>query len=224
MGRVLAALLPLAIVVAVSPVPIVAVVLMLLTPRAGTAGAGFLGGWVVGIAGTTTAVLLLAGDPAPGGGDRSSGAASWMALLLGVLLVALAARQWRSRPAPGEEPVLPRWLAAVDRVTAVRAGALGLALSAVNPKNLLVCIAAGVVIADASLSAAEDTRVVLLFTGAAVSTVAVPVLAHAVGRRRMSGPLARLRDGLVAHDRAVTAGLLLVIGVVLLGQGSTAVR
>jgi hypothetical protein len=212
MGRVVAALLPLAVVVAVSPVPIIAVVLMLLTPKAVGTSAGFLAGWVAGIAGVTTGFLLLAGDPAPGSGSRPSEAASWVEIVLGVLLLSLAGRQWRSRPAPGEEPGIPRWLAVTDRITAVRAGGLGLALSAVNPKNLLVCVAAGLVIADGGLSAAKGAGAVVVFTVIAASSVALPVLAYAVGGRRMSGPLGSLRRGLIAHSSVVTAALLLAIG------------
>jgi threonine/homoserine/homoserine lactone efflux protein len=219
MGSVVTALLPLAVVVAVSPVPIIAVVLMLLTPRAAGTSAGFLVGWVVGIAGVTTGFLLLAGDPAPGNASLTSDVAAWVELVLGVLLLALAARQWRSRPAPGEEAGLPRWLSATDRITAGRAGGLGLALSAANPKNLLVSVAAGLVIAEGNLSSAQGTWAVVAFTLTAASTVAVPVLAYAVGRRRMSGPLGSLRRWLIAHSSVVTAALLLVIGAVLLAQG-----
>jgi Sap, sulfolipid-1-addressing protein len=211
------ALLPLAVVVAISPVPIVAVILMLLTPKAGGTSVGFLAGWVAGIAGVTTMVLL-AGDPGPGSG-RSSVAASWVELALGGLLLALAARQWWSRPRRGAEPGAPQWLAAIDRFTAVQAGGLGLVLSAVNPKILLVCVAAGLVIAGGGLSGAEDAWSVVAFTGLAASTVAVPVAAYAVGRRHMAGALESLRRWLTAHSAVVTATLLLVIGVILIGQG-----
>jgi hypothetical protein len=47
----------------------------------------------------------------------------------------------------------------------------------------------------------------------------MPVLAYAVGSRRMAGPLESLRGRLNAHSAAVTAVLVLVIGVVLIGQG-----
>jgi threonine/homoserine/homoserine lactone efflux protein len=221
-GPVVASLLPLAVVVAVSPAPIIAVVLMLLTPRAGGTSAGFLAGWIVGIAGVTAGFLLLAGNTAPSSsGGGASEAASWVQLVLGVLLLTLAAWQWWSRPAPGEEPELPSWLAAIDRFTPVRAGGLGLALSAVNPKNLLVCVAAGLAIAAGGLSAAQGRWAVVVFTTTAASTVAVPVLAYAAGRPRMSGPLESLRGGLIARGRSVAAMLLLVIGVLLLGQALT---
>ena len=215
--QVVGGLLPLAVVVALSPAPIIAVVLMLLTPRAGGTSTSFLVGWVAGLAGVTTLVLLLAGDVAAEGG-RSSEVAAWAELGLGVLLLALAVQQWRSRPRPGEEPELPRWLVAIDRFTAPRAGGLGLALSAVNPKVLLVCIAAGATIAGGGLSGVHATWSVVVFTIIAASTVAVPVLAHAVGRTRMTGPLQLLRGWLTAHGVTTAATLLLVLGVVLVGQ------
>jgi hypothetical protein len=212
-GPMVGALLPLALVVAVSPVPILATILMLLTPRADVTSAGFMVGWIVGIAAVTTVSSLLAGTSSP-----SSTAATWVQVVLGVLLLALAVRQWRSRPRHGAQPRVPAWLAVIDRLTAVRAGGLGLALSAANPKILLVCVAAGLTIAGGGLSAAQGAWSVVLFTITAASTVAVPVLGYAVGRGRMTGPLKSLRSWLTVHSRVVTATLLLLIGLVLIGQ------
>ena len=218
MERVVAALLPLAVVVAISPVPIIAVILMLLAPKARGTGPGFLLGWVVGIAGVTTVVLVLTG-PDPGRSGGSSSAVAWMELGLGVLLLPLAVRQWWSRPEPGAQPGLPRWMAAVDRFTAVRAGWLGLVLLVLNPKALPVCVVAGAAIAGGGLSGAQATWSVVVFTGIAASTVTMPVLAHLVGRKRMTRPLEALRRWLTVPSAVVTAMLLLVIGVVLIVQG-----
>jgi hypothetical protein len=218
-GQVVGALLPLAVVVALSPAPIIAVVLMLLTPRAGGTSASFLVGWVVGLAGVTTVFLLLTGDLARQSSSRSSEVAAWAELGLGVLLLALAVPQWRSRPRAGEERGLPRWMVAIDRFTAARAGGLGLVLSTVNPKVLLVCIAAGATIGGGGLSGVHATWSVVVFTITAASTVAVPVLAYSVGRARMTGPLEVLRSWLTAHGATTAATLLLVLGLVLVGQG-----
>jgi len=211
-------LLPLAVVVAISPVPILAVLLMLLTPKARGTSAGFLAGWLAGIAGVTTAVLLLADEPDPDS-SRSSAVASWLELVLGVLLLLLAARQWRSRPKPGEVPATPRWLAAADRFTAARAGGLGLVLSAANPKALLVCIAAGATIAAGDVEGAQAAWSVVGFTVVAASTVALPVLAFAVSGGRMTAALEALRSWLTVRGAVVTATLLMAIGVILIGQG-----
>jgi threonine/homoserine/homoserine lactone efflux protein len=213
-GQVVGALLPLAFVVAVSPVPILAIILMLLTPRADVTSVGFMVGWIAGIVGVTTVSSLVAGTSSP-----SSTAASWVQVVLGVLLLAFAVRQWRSRPRHDAEPEVPSWLAAIDRLTVVRAGGLGLVLSAANPKNLLVCVAAGLTIAGGGLSAAQGVWSVVLFTITGASTVVVPVLAYALGRERMTGRLESLRSWLTVHSRVVTATLLLLIGVVLIAQG-----
>jgi len=219
MGQVIGDLLPLAVGVAISPIPIITVILLLLGPRAGGTSAGFLVGWVVGIVVTTTVFLLLAGTLDLGSSGEPSAAASWVQLVLGVLLLLLAVRQWQGRPSPGADPVLPRWMTAIDGLTAGKAAGLGLALSAVNPKNLLMCLAAGSTIAGAGLSAGGDVAAVAVFTLLAGCTAIVPVVAYAVGRKRMAGPLESLRAWLTAHNVAVMATLLLVIGAVLVGNG-----
>jgi hypothetical protein len=199
MGQVVGGLLPLALGVAISPIPIIAVILMLLARKAGGTGAGFVAGWVVGIAGATTVVRLLADTLGQGGSDEPSAAASWVELGLGALLVGLAVQQWRSRPTRGSEPALPKWMAAIDRFTAVKA--------------------AGAAVADGGLSAVQDVWSVVVFTAIAASTVVLPVVAYTVGRKRMAGPLESLRTWLTAHGVTVMATLLLVIGAVLIGQG-----
>jgi|tagenome__1003787_1003787.scaffolds.fasta_scaffold20648831_1 hypothetical protein len=217
MGRVVAALLPLAVVVAVSPVPLITVILLMLADRAAGSSAGFLVGWALGIAGATIASLLVVEGTDAGTSGRS--AASWVAVILGMLLLGLATRRWRSRPRSGERPELPSWVGAIDRVTAPRACGLGLLLVAVSPKNLPVCVAAGATIAGSGLSDAQRTLSVAAFTLAAASTVAVPVFAHALLGKRIAGPLESLRRWLTAHSAPVTALLLLVIGAVLIAQG-----
>jgi threonine/homoserine/homoserine lactone efflux protein len=219
MGAVIGDLLPLAVGVAISPIPIIAVILMLLAPKAGSTSTGFLVGWLVGIAGATTLFLLLAGILDEGSSGGPSATASWIKLGLGTLLLLLAAGQWRSRPKPGEKPTLPKWMTAIDRFTAGKAVGLGFLLSAVNPKNLLMCIAAGSTIAGGGLSTAQDVWSVVVFTVIAASTVAVPVIGYAIARKRMAGPLESLRGWLTAHNVAVMATLLLVISVVLIGKG-----
>jgi threonine/homoserine/homoserine lactone efflux protein len=94
-------------------------------------------------------------------------------------------------------------MAAIDTFNAPKAAGLGLALSAVNPKNLLMCVADGTTIAGGNLSGGQEAWSVSVFTLVAACTVAVPVAAYAVGRKRMAGPLESLHTWLTAHDHAV---------------------
>src|SRR5437773_10915906 len=103
MGKAIGALLPAAVGVAISPLPTVAVVLMLVTARGRVNGPTFVIGWLVGVAGAGTILLLLAS-----GGDASEQGqpatwVDWLKVILGILLVLLSLRQGRSRPHEGEE-------------------------------------------------------------------------------------------------------------------------
>ena len=56
MGQAIGALLPSAAAVALSPIPIVAVILMLSTPRAKTNGPAFAVAWMIGLAAVSSVV------------------------------------------------------------------------------------------------------------------------------------------------------------------------
>jgi len=222
MGDVIGQVLPTALGVAVSPVPIIAVILMLLAPRARASSVGFLVGWLVGIVVATSVFVLLAGaldQPA----DGPSAVVGWIKVVLGVLLFAAAVKQFRGRPRDGEQAALPKWMAAVDSMTAGRAFGLGALLSGVNPKNLDLCLAAGATIGAAELTAAGAVIAVAVFTVLAASTVAVPVLAYALAADRMAKPLDALRGWLVQENAVIMVVLLAVLGVSLLGSGISAI-
>jgi threonine/homoserine/homoserine lactone efflux protein len=218
-GAVIGDLLPLAVVVAVSPVPIIAAILMLLAPRAGSTSLGFLLGWVLGVVVAVTVFLVIAAHTGMGTTGAPSTASLWVKLLLGIALIALAARQWRRRPHPGDAVALPKWMSAIDAFTPAKAAGLGFLLAAVNPKNLAMAIAAGVTIAGGHLSAGGNVVAVAGFTVIACCTVAVPVIGYRLAADRMRAPLDRLKTWLEVNNAAVMSVLLLVIGAVLAGKG-----
>src|ERR1700754_1936489 len=104
MADAIGQVLSLAVGVAIRPVPIIAVVLMLATPRGRVNGPAFLGGWLLGLAAVGTIVLVASGSA---GASQDDGApatwVSWLKIALGLLLLAVAVKQWRGRPRAGEE-------------------------------------------------------------------------------------------------------------------------
>ncbi|GLI27405.1 membrane protein [Agromyces rhizosphaerae] len=219
MGAVIGSILPLAVGIAISPIPIVAAILMLLSPRAKGTSIGFLAGWIVGISLATTVFTLLSAALPERDEDASRPVTAVVQLVLGLGLLVVALRQWRGRPADGEEPDLPKWMGAIDTMTAVRGLGLGVLLSAVNPKNLLLAAGGGVEIGGAGLDVGAVVVCVVVFTALAASTVAVPVVGYLVASAAMTEPLGRLREWLVQHNASIMAVLLLVLGVVLIGKG-----
>lgn len=218
-GDVIGEVLPLALGVAVSPIPVVAAILMLLSPRARGAGVGFLIGWVAGIVVVVTAFTLLSSFLAEKDPDASKPVQGIIKLVLGGLLLLLAWRQWRDRPRGEAAPALPTWMSAIDTLTPVKGTGLGFLLSALNPKNLIMSAGAGIAIGGGALATGQVVATILVFTVIAASSVGIPVIAYLVASDRTAGPLEALRGWLVRENAVVTAMLLLIIGVAMIGKG-----
>jgi threonine/homoserine/homoserine lactone efflux protein len=217
-GQALGQLLPLAIGVALSPVPIIAVILMLFSARASSNGPAFLLGWVIGI-GAVVAIALVSADAASVSTESdASNASSWVKLAFGVLLALGGVRQWRARPATGEEPPMPKWMRGIDTFTAPKALGLASLLGALNPKNVLLGAAAGTTIAQADVSGSERWGAWLIFVILGSLTVAIPVLYYLAGGEGAQRTLDSWKTWLQQNNAAVMAVLLLVLGVVLVGQ------
>jgi len=219
MGAVIGEILPLALGVAISPIPIIAAILMLLSPRARVTSVGFLLGWVLGIVVAVTVFTLLSSILPEQDSDASNPAQGTIQLILGALLLLLAVGQWRKRPRRGVEPAMPKWMQAIDKMTFPVAFGLGFLLSAVNPKNLLMGAGAGVDIGSAGLTVGEIVLVIAVFTVIAASTVLVPVVGYLVAASKLREPLDALRGWLEKENAVIMAVLLLVIGVSLIGKG-----
>jgi hypothetical protein len=97
-------------------------------------GPAFLVGWWVGIA--IVGAIVLAVAKAPGATDEGEPATwvSWLELILGVLLLLVALKQWRGRPQGDAEPEMPKWMKALDTFKPPKAGT-GVVLSALNPEE-----------------------------------------------------------------------------------------
>jgi threonine/homoserine/homoserine lactone efflux protein len=219
MGPVIGDVIPLALGVAISPIPIIAAILMLLSPKARGTSLGFLVGWLLGIVVAVVVFTLLSSVLPQGDPDESKPILGTVEIVLGLLLLVLALQQWRGRPKVGTEPALPKWMSAIDTMTGARALVLGFLLSALNPKNLLMGVAAGVAIGSDAQTTAETVVAVIVYTVIAASTVAIPVIAYLAASARMARPLESLRTWLVYNNATIMAVLLLVIGVVLIGKG-----
>ena len=219
MGSVIGEMLPLALGIAISPMPVVGAILMLLSPEAKATSLAFLAGWLGGLVITLLVFTLLASILPERDPNQARPIAGIIKILLGVLLLFLAVRQFRGRPDPDAEPVLPKWMSAIDTMTALRGVLLGFVLSALNPKNLLLGMAGGTVLGAAALPVGESVVAGVVFTAVAGSTVGVPVVAYLVAPQAMASPLGSLRKWLVRNNATVMGVLLLVLGVALAGEG-----
>jgi threonine/homoserine/homoserine lactone efflux protein len=218
-GEAIGDILPLAVGVALSPIPIVTVVLMLVTERARVNGPAFLVGWLVGLAVVGAIVLSIAsGADASGEGDPATWV-SWLKLVLGLLLLLVAANQWRDRPKEGEEAATPKWMATIDQFGPGKALGSGALLSGLNPKNLLLAVGAAAAIAQTGIPAGEQAVAYAVFALIATIGVAAPVVIFFALGDQAPRLLASLKDWMSRNNAVIMAVLLLVIGVKLIGDG-----
>jgi len=217
LSQVIGDFLPSAVGVALSPIPIIAVILMLGTPRARTDGPAFAAGWMVGMIAVAAVVLVLTSSA-----DTSSTASdgvNWVKVAIGILFFVLAGKQWKGRPAKGEVAEMPGWMQAIDEVEPGKAFVLGAALSGLNPKNLALTLAATATISQAGLSTADSVVAVLIFVLIASVTVVGSVLFYLVAEDKARAPLAEIKEFMTEHNAVIMMVILVILGAKLLGQG-----
>ena len=211
--------LPLGVGVALSPIAIIAIVLMLVSQRARANGPLFVLGWLIGLAVVGVIVLAIAG---PTNANDDGEPAKWVSVLkivLGAQLFLVAARQWRSRPRDGAEAPMPKWMGAIDSFTPVKAFGAGAALSGLNPKNLVLAVAAAAAIAQTGISGSEQAIAYAVFTVIGTLGVGIPVGVYFAMGDRAPALLDRLRLWMAHHNAGIMAALCLVIGAKLIGDG-----
>ena len=196
------------------PIPIVATILMLLSPRARSTDRVFIG-WIIAIV-----VLLWRSARCPtccrNRIRRLEPVAAALKIAIGAALVVLGIRKWIRRP--GTRHGRAAWMARVDTMSGRGAMVFGMLLGA-NPKNLLLALAAGVTIGSSGVTIAEEAVAVAVFTAVAAASVAIPVSIYLAAANRMQAPLVTVRQWLVANNATVMSVQSLIIGVVVIGAG-----
>jgi threonine/homoserine/homoserine lactone efflux protein len=218
LSQAIGGLLPAAVAIALSPIPIVAIIVVLATPRARTSGPAFALGWVTGLTVASTLVVVLAIGAQNPDSTTATGV-NWLQVGIGVLFVSMAAKQWRKRPRPGQEPEVPTWMASLDQVPVAKAFGLGVLLSGVNPKNLALCVGAATSIAEQGLSPADTAIAIAVLVAIGSITVVGALVAFLIAPTRAAQPLASLKQYMSDHNAVIMMVVLLLLGAKFLGDG-----
>jgi hypothetical protein len=218
-GDLFLQLLPLAIVCALSPWAIVAVILMLASDRPSNSVA-----WVVGWTLSTLAIGLLI-VLFLGGYDFSSNstpttAACVVQVLLGVLLLLAAGWFWARRPArTGELPKQPGWMRRIGEMSPVWAFLIGAFWI-----NTTVVIAAAVDTLRADLSNGTSIAVFAAFTLITLSGQGALILYAYLLPTKAAIGLKRIREWITRNQQASLAVVALVLAIWFAGQGISGLR
>ena len=142
---------------------------------------------------------------------------SWVKIVLGVLLLLVAARQFRSRPRGGEEPDMPKWMTTIDKTTPLAGFGLARRLRC-QPQE-----------PPAGRSRCRGDRpdrhpggqqalAYLVFAVIATLGVGIPVGIYFALGERSARLLAGLKDWMSEHNNVIMTVLCLIIGAKLIGD------
>ncbi|MFT3715083.1 MAG: GAP family protein [Gordonia sp. (in: high G+C Gram-positive bacteria)] len=218
MNGAIGTVLPYAVGIAISPVPIIGAILLLLTRRARVAGPMYLLGWTLGILAIVVPAALV-GSALPH--DQQANGDGWlskaMPLVIGIVFAYLAYLSWRSVPSKGAQTEQPKWMTAIESMSPGKALVIGFGLGFLNIKGALLDLDAGFSVAGQP--AATQAVAITVFTVIGISTVAVPVIAYLIAGHRMDGMLEAVHTWLAKHGTAVVATLMTMLAAQSLGHG-----
>lgn len=216
MGQAFSALLSPAVGVLISPFPVVGLILILLSDKARNNSISYMCGW---IAGNTVVFLIGMLFMGMGVGQGEPGTVGKVvSLVLGILLILLAVREFMHRPKKGEEPKTPKWFAKMTQIGVTGAAGFGVFLSALNPKNALLSLSAGAGVGALGLSGAQQALSTLLYVAIASASIIVPTIAFLLAGHKLDKVLDTLREWLIQNNAIIMSVLLLMIGLNIIGK------
>lgn len=208
-------LTPIATAVALSPMPVAALLLMLLSKRAKINSVGFLLGWIVGLA-----LLVFIVSYFISASSDSSGSNSIRAIIngvLGVILILFALKEWKGRPKKGEAAHMPKWMAAIDSFSPVKAFAIGVLLATMNFKNTPMGISAATIMSR-SENASEQLGLFTFYLLIGSITILLPTVAFLIFGSHIQGKLESTKEWLVYHNNAIMFVLFFILGAMLISK------
>ena len=199
-----------------SPIVLIATVILLTSGSGRTNGVLFMGGFVLTIAAICTAVLLIADRVVSAQSDQTLE----VLMELGIGLVLLAAA-WTERP--GRDPAegggsrSQRLFARLDGASAPVAFGIG-ALLVVLPKRLAITVLAGMVIATAGLAITDDLVLDGLYVLTASALVWMTVVAALLAGHRSDTLLSNVKSWLMENAQVIVFVVSLGFGILFIGS------
>ena len=203
---------PYAVGVAISPIPIAAILLLLTCRSAAAKGFSFLGGWVVGVAVPMLLLVVLVDRAVVTDSDPLWIAIAEIAIGVAFLLAAVAV--WRRRHRRSEQS--PPWVDSIDSFTTTRSAGLGIVLSGANPKIVALSLGAALAVAESGANAASA---VAGYTAVGAVGVLVPLAVYLASPARAQSTLRRMRAWLGRHEATVLGVLGLLLGALFIRDG-----
>lgn len=204
-------LLPLAVGMLLSPLPIVAIVAIVLAPRGRSCAPAYTAAYTLVAFAATGLGALGAARASASSGPAAQTVSLILAIVLALGFTVFAVASWMSRPKDGTPATAPKWLAAIDGVTPLSAAGLGLVMAVTNTKNIPLELKAGALIGEAHLAPLAAVGLCLAIALAGSLLLVVPALVQLTGTARVHSALQALKSQLITHNAAMMTVLFAIL-------------
>lgn len=217
MVNALMLLLPAAIGFALSPIPIVQMILVLLSKRSETNGVLFL----ICIALPAFAVPMLSAGGLAAATHEDSGMSdpkAWILVAFGAVFLTMALRNIANR----HDTSVPKAFSAIENMGPAGVVALSAGATVLNPKNLVILLGAGTVAASTGLSAGSLAITLAIFAVLATLPFSIAVGYVVLGGEASTRRMQRVKQWLLANNRLMMAAVLGVLGAAMIAKALAA--
>jgi len=203
------------LVITLEPIPLISFLVIVASRRGVVKGAAFIFGWLLSLAIVITVTILATGDKPPKPNTAPSLASLAVKILIGVVLLLVALRQYRRRGRPKKEKKTPKWQAGVDNMSPLYALVLAFL---VQPWGL---VAAGVAdIVTAKLSSWQTYLSIIVFCLITVSSMLSIEIYAGFWPERCQQSIVAIRNWIDTHtDQVIIIGST-VLGFWLIGKST----
>jgi hypothetical protein len=208
----------LGLAVAVSPIPLLVLALVLVTPRRRANGLAFLAGWVGGLMLVSVIASLFADALKAALGMDPPTWTLMVKLVIGVGFIVMGLRAANEARHHKGADQLPALASGLDEMGPGRSFALAGFLGIVGLKNPMICLAAAFFISTSGLGIGERFVGWLLLLAAATIPFAIPVFYAGWGGETAKAKIDRAHAWIESHSYDLVAGTFLCMGIFFAGN------
>jgi len=138
-------------------------------------------------------------------------------LIFGLLLLILAVRTFFCEDDPDTPP--PKFMSILDQLGPVKLFGLGIAISLMQPRFMILILAGTSIIAEARLPNSENFIAILVLALLMVWVMFIPILAYLFMGEHRSNAMKSMRDFLVNNQHKINAGVMFFFGILMILLG-----
>lgn len=213
--------------IAISPTPVVVVILMLFSPKGRRNAIAFLVGWMIGLLALGIVIFAFLGASLEYLDAGTILSRPLVQVSIGIFLIFLGLRRWRTPAAEPKDETIPGWFTKVDdaltkssdKFTPSRAFFLAIVMSALSPKNIALMLALFLALSQAELLQNEVLILLVVFVLISSLTIGIPILYAIVKGDGAQESLTEWKIWILANRGRAFGLLVMLLGVIVMLNG-----